>query len=167
MLKAWTKFERRRLDNLPPSEAEIKATARRFRKSEDDVREVYADLVNDVVWVNSRYQVNIREVNTRAGSKWPPMLHLSIKRIDKERIGEEHYRDLLRIKNELVGEEHEGVELFPAMSRNVDTANQYHLWVVALSGIAFPFGYMEHHMSADTTDTGAKQAPFDDGDLPT
>jgi len=29
----------------------------------------------------------------------------------------------------IVGEEHEAFEVYPAESRLVDTANQYHLWV--------------------------------------
>jgi hypothetical protein len=33
------------------------------------------------------------------------------------------------------------VELFPAESRLVDTANQYHLWVMADAEYRFPFGY--------------------------
>ena len=30
--------------------------------------------------------------------------------------------------NDIMGDEYEGVELFPAESRMLNTANQYHLW---------------------------------------
>jgi len=53
------------------------------------------------------------------------MLHLSIKRLDKHPVRD--WRHFQRIKNELIGEENEAVELYPAQSRLVDTTNQYHL----------------------------------------
>ena len=48
--------------------------------------------------------------------------YLSIKRNDKEAIRD--WRDLQEIKNILVGEENEGVEVFPAESRLVGTSIQ-------------------------------------------
>lgn len=52
------------------------------------------------------------------------------------------WRDLQRIKNQLAGPEREAVELYPAESRLVDTANQYWLWVLP-EGESFPFGFTE------------------------
>jgi hypothetical protein len=52
---------------------------------------------------------------------------LSIKRRDREVIRD--WRELQAIKNAIVGPEHEGFELYPAESRLVDTANQFHLFV--------------------------------------
>ena len=43
-----------------------------------------------------------------------------------------------RIKNQLCGPEWEAIELYPAESRTVDTANEYHMW--AMEG-QFPFGF--------------------------
>jgi hypothetical protein len=85
------------------------------------------------LFVNEVYQV-IRE---RLGGWW----HLSIKPLTRERHS--RWRDYQRIKTELVGPEHEGVELFPAESRLVDTADQYHLWVAADPAYRFPFGFDE------------------------
>ena len=101
-------------------------------------------------WVNSAYQVIIwRETNTpdqhSAGRHWPKMVWLSIKRHDKGPMHD--WRHLQWIKNDLVGEECEGVELFPAESRLVDQANQYHLWVVEKPGERFPFGYEEREVA--------------------
>jgi hypothetical protein len=83
------------------------------------------------LFVNDRYDV-IRE---RVG----PMWHLSI-RPHNPRRGRP-WREFQRIKNDLVGPENEGVEIFPAESRLVDTADQYHLWVAADAGFRFPFGF--------------------------
>jgi hypothetical protein len=70
-----------------------------------------------------------------------PFVHLDIRRNDGEPC--RSWRELQQIKNELVGPEHEAIELFPAESRLVDTSNQYHLWVVADANYRFPLGFRE------------------------
>ena len=92
---------------------------------------------------NSTYQVDMRKVDPIPG--YPEITWLSIKRIDKAPVGEERFRDFQEIKNALVGEEAEAVELYPAETRLVDTCNQYHLWVV--NGLQFPFGFSERQVS--------------------
>ena len=92
-------------------------------------------------WLNSRYQVEVDRLSA------PPMVHLSIKRRDQQPVHD--WRDLQRIKNELVGPEFEGIELYPAESRVVDTANQYHLWVVAEPGYRFEIGWNEGRLVMD------------------
>lgn len=67
-----------------------------------------------------------------------PYINLDIKRLDGG--SDKNWRDFQQIKNELIGPEHEAVELFPAESRLVDTSNQYHLWVHVDTGYRFPFG---------------------------
>ena len=71
----------------------------------------------------------------------PPFVHLDIRRHDGADC--KNWRELQQIKNEIVGPEHEAVELFPAESRLVDTANQYHLWVHVSAEYRFPFGFAE------------------------
>jgi hypothetical protein len=66
------------------------------------------------------------------------VLHLSIKRFDRAAVRD--WRHLQAIKNEVAGPEREAVELFPAESRLVDGANEYHLWV-APEGGSYPVGY--------------------------
>lgn len=83
------------------------------------------------VFVNDVYRVKVR--------KSPPIVHLDISRHDTRAIL--NWRDLQQIKNQLVGPECEGIQLFPAESRLVDTAHQYHLWVMADPSYRFPFGY--------------------------
>lgn len=81
--------------------------------------------IPEAVYVNSRYVVQVYDASDQLGI---PMKHLSIKNNDNNHMAHD-WRDLQRIKNEICGEEKEAIELYPAMSRMVDTSNQYHLWV--------------------------------------
>lgn len=69
------------------------------------------------------------------------MVHLAVCRKDNERI--HSWTDLQAIKNELVGPENEAVELYPAESRLLNLAHQYHLWVYTNPKDRFPFGLKE------------------------
>lgn len=111
----------------------------------------------DELFKNSRYTVAIRHLP----EGWT---HLSIKRNDRSPIRD--WRELQRIKNELCGPEREGIELFPAESRLVDVANQFHLWVAPL-GTTFPIGFSDRMVADGTGIVGAKQEGFEDrpGDL--
>jgi hypothetical protein len=108
------------------------------------------------VWKNSRYQVWIR----RPSSEYGELIHLSIKRNDRNPMHD--WRDLHRIKNEILGKEEEAVELYPAESRLVDAANQYHLW--CFKGQHAPFGY-EHRAVMGPSNVPefakSKQRPFE------
>lgn len=106
------------------------------------------------VWINNRYQVNVTFIPDAEGKT--ELTQLAIKRIDKQPIHD--WRDLQRIKNELCGAEREAVELYPAESRRVDTANQYHLWVLS-EGQRIPFGYEKRIVSEDES-MGNRQRPF-------
>lgn len=110
---------------------------------------------------NSRYQVSIYG---RGGGAFGlgPIVHLSIKTLD--RSPRHDWRDLQRIKNELVGPESEAVEMFPAESRLVDMANQYHLWCFP-PGAVLPFGFSQR-LVGDGDSNGAKQRPWPDGERP-
>jgi hypothetical protein len=87
------------------------------------------------------------------------MIQLSIKRRDKEPIDHNHWRILQRIKNDLLGPEVEGVELFPAESRLTDSANQYSIWCLR-GGLLFPFGYRDGRVLSEKSIHGAKQRPW-------
>jgi hypothetical protein len=111
-----------------------------------------ADLGDDMVFVNARYTVFVRECKWGGGDS-PEVegLHLSIKRNDKDVMNSpDDWRDKMRIKNEIAGDEAEGVELYPAMSRLTDSANQYHLWCIA-PGNTFPCGYRDRLVEDDTS----------------
>lgn len=110
-------------------------------------------------WINDRYQV-FRYVPKDEGLSG--LVWLSIKRRDKEPIRD--WRHMQQIKNELVGPEREGVELFPAESRLVDSSNQYHLWVMP-EGMPFEVGFPGGLIMGPEAATvvGAKQRPWEDG----
>lgn len=88
-------------------------------------------------YANNRYIVLTRGVDVPGIGR---MTWVSLRRTD--RLPVRDWRDLQRIKNEIVGPEAEAVELFPAESRLVDGANQFHLWC-GPPGMRFPFGFDE------------------------
>jgi len=115
------------------------------------------------VFRNSTYQV-VKRIYVSANDAVPGLVWLSIKRIDKESIHD--WREFQEIKNELVGKECEGVELYPAESRCVDMANQYHLWVFDKAGYRLPFGFDERAIGTpeEAEEIGAKQRPIKKGE---
>lgn len=123
----------------PESELYPSRIAREFGCTLAEAIDLAADLRTDTVYRNDVYQVNFRRHDPPPGSKGLPMVHLSIKRIDRRPVRD--WRDVQQIKNQLVGAECEGVELYPAESRLVDMANQFHIWVVAEPSFRFPFGF--------------------------
>lgn len=104
---------------------------------------------------NSRYQVHIMP---HEGG----VVHLSIKRHDRGRVGPERYRDFMRIRDELIGPEFEAVEIYPPRSQEVDTANQYHLWVLPAQ-TSLPFGFRSGRHVVGESFGGAVQEPFEEG----
>lgn len=107
------------------------------------------------MWANDRYVVIVERSNIGT------VEHLSIRRSDRKAARD--WRDFQRIKNELAGPEAEAVELFPAESRLVDGANQYHLWC-APPGERVPIGWHgSRSVSNNDTlpDVGGRQRPID------
>lgn len=119
---------------------------KRKKKNWDHVPWTPFDLANDVLekipenarphhlFVNSVYQVSVWYEHSDV---FGDVAHLSIKTHDKQ--ARHDWRDMQRIKNELCGPECEAVELYPAESRVVDTANQYHLFVFRAYKMALGF----------------------------
>jgi len=148
-VKAWTDRNPEALEMIQASDA---ASARAAIVSM--FREIHR---HEKIWLNDRYQVNVRRCEAPGEGQWPAMLHLSIKRIDRSPVHD--WRDLQEIKNMIVGPECEAVELYPAESRKVDTANQYHLWVIETPDIRFPFGFVDR-LVLNSTFSKAKQRPL-------
>jgi len=120
---------------------------------------VALSLYDDMIFKNNLYQVNVR-LHMSHDHDGPDIVHLSIKSIDKAPIRD--WRHMQRIKNEIVGPEIEMVELFPAESRLVDTANQYHMWGYMDPRYRFPFGFDEGRVVETTASfSGARQRPFE------
>lgn len=107
-------------------------------------------------WGNSIFVVAIRREIEVEG--WPSkMAHLSIHRNDRK--PERNWRHFQMIKNEMVGPECEGLEIYPANSRLNDEANQYHLWVFEDPKVRLPMGSFERFVSgsAEAAEEGARQ----------
>ena len=110
---------------------------------------------NEKLYFNGIYQVCLTELGKegRAGA-----LHLSIHRRDRKAIHD--WRHFQRIKNELAGEEREGMEIYPPESNLFDGANEYHLWVMP-EGENSPFVVKQHRQVADDPQIiGAVQRPY-------
>ena len=114
------------------------------------------------VWKNHLYTVMVRDAESQS-ENWPPIVHLSIRRNDRQPVSD--WRDVQRIKNELVGEECEGLQLFPAESRLVDTSNQYHVYCLKQPGLRFPIGYHERAVT-EVSSQGSVQRPWREGETP-
>lgn len=69
--------------------------------------------------------------------------YLAIRRHDKEICND--WRHFQQIKNELVGEEIEAMQIYPAESRLTDTANQYWLFCLPKDG-QIPFGFKQRNV---------------------
>lgn len=117
----------------------------------------YRKLKQDVVYVSFEHnlQVNI-DKNPEHGFPCD-VWHLSIKDLQKKPIRD--WRKFQAAKNELCGPEYEAIELYPAESRVVDTANQYHLFVFMEKGIRLPCGWTAG-MKTDKSFNGSVQRPF-------
>lgn len=100
-------------------------------------------LLNSTVYLNDVYQVAKRELEEG-------ITHLSIRRIDRKPLRD--WRDFQEIKNQLTDKEREGLEIFPAESRLVDGANQYHLWVLPL-GSVIPTGFNDGRQVTNNPNT--------------
>ena len=142
-------------------------TAEDFQKtyphiSEEDAKQSAEKWKQQKVFMNHLYQVNVMDTKLwdKNDNQVFEVVHLSIKRRDKHPIHD--WRHFQRIKNELVGEQYEGIELYPVESRRVDAANQYHLWVVKDPTFRFPFGFQERMVEDDVGDSGAKQRKFEE-----
>jgi hypothetical protein len=148
LLPPWTPFE-------PAIVAEdaIRAHQQACGLSDEEI----ASMVKCEHWRNSRYQVQLRRLTSHTPES-PPLVWLSIKRNDQLPIRD--WRELQRIKNELVGPDYEGIELYPAEQRRVDTSNQYHLWVIDDPRFRFGFGFHDRLVLEDPPGT-ARQRPFE------
>ena len=116
----------------PVSALQVREAMEHLGLDEAEARDILARGNSGEVWINNIYQV---AVHRQKG-----MTHLNIRRRDGGPIFRD-WRHFQAIKNQLVGEECEGIELYPAESRKVDTSNKYHIWVVNDPEFRFPVGW--------------------------
>lgn len=103
-------------------------------------------------FINDLYQVQSRE----AGGG---ITQLCIRRRDGGMFKD--WRHFQQIKNECCGPEREGLELYPAESRLVDTSNKWHIWVLP-EGMRVPVGWPERDVSYEENRNvpGMRQRPL-------
>jgi hypothetical protein len=154
--RRWVPLER--AVHVPLTEHQIAehiAFGAKHGMTEAEVRAEIDDVGSGELWKNDRYQVAVRHLG--GDDDAVPMVLLSIKRVDKQPIHD--WRDLQAIKNQLVGPECEAVELYPAESRLVDSANQYFLWCVLDPSFRFPWGFNRRLVSSESSG-GSVQRPW-------
>jgi len=100
---------------------------------------------------NSYYKVTMRDVPWGEGF----IRHLSVSHIDGG-TGRD-WRDYQQIKNDLIGKECEAVELYPADSRLVDSADSFHLWGVTDEKFRFPVGFDDRLVSDCEREAGTQR----------
>jgi hypothetical protein len=143
-----------------PSEAfDVQKMAARYSITTDAAAQQIERLRRQTIYMNDRYQVNVEVLRAPFGEATSDILWLSIKRRDRQPIHD--WRDLQQIKSMIVGQQHEGFEVYPAETHKVDTANQYHLWVFCDPKVRLPLGSRTEISGAEEAATvGATQRPF-------
>jgi|TARA_R100000231_G_scaffold20218_1_gene19908 hypothetical protein len=111
-------------------------------------------------WVNDIYEVWVYRKKNADSLVHNPLYkgkctYISIKRKDKKAVHD--WRHFQQIKNELVGDEVEAIELYPKESRLHDTVNQYHLFCLPL-GTTFKFGWQERNVDFTPREGGYNKA---------
>jgi hypothetical protein len=113
-------------------------------------------------WENDRYYGTVRHYPSGffvGNCEWAV---IGISAIDETAAHD--WRDFQRIKNDLVGREWEGAELYPAESRLKDPSNRFYLWCAPRG--CFQFGWDEGRVVLRATESIAPQRPFHDEVLP-
>jgi len=143
LMRPWESFQK---VAYPVDEIKEKIKMVRESNQSEEIKEKAIQSLETLltidVWKNNYYEVAISR-HQESPDKTVE-IHLSIKRIDKKAAKD--WRHFQRIKNELLGEEYEAIELYPAESRLVDVANQYHLWSIENpdgTPFIFPVGFQE------------------------
>jgi hypothetical protein len=111
------------------------------------------------MWINDKYVVTVFRLLDGPGGNMP-VVQLSIRRQDRGIARD--WRDFQQIKNQLVGADCEGIELYPAEDRLVDTATQWHIWCVPDPTFRFPFGYKSGRVVTGESGGGSVQRPLED-----
>ena len=123
---------------LPSSAFDASAIAQRFGVDVESAERQVQQLRCQSIFLSETYQVNVQLLRHPFGPNLGDVAWLSIKRRDREVVRD--WRELQAIKNAIVGPGHEGFELYPAESRLVDTANQFHLFVFMDRRVRMPVG---------------------------
>ena len=144
----WQSMKKVKKEKRTPTREEVKAEYKSAKKIAIEnnqkvitmglIKKLLTEILNEEVWANNLYECNVRKIPDAKLKN--DIIHLSIKNYDRNTdIPWQHKQ---WIKNEVLGREYEGLELFPAESRMINTANQYHIWCLP-KGIVVPIGWFE------------------------
>lgn len=145
---------------VPPTAEQIAAATREVvnrnpvfsaEHARQTVEEAYRREDRAEIWASVQYTVMAHRAQPSRSEGFPPMDWLSIRRDDREPCRD--WRHLQEIKNQLCGPGREGVEIYPAEERLVDTANQFHMWVLP-AGEHWPFGFFDGRHVHDDVEPG-------------
>lgn len=136
--------------HIPMSRAAFRKEAMAAGASKKEADLMYREASQQETWANDLYLVQInRNTDHGFGKESLPdgMFELTIRRQDRGPMHD--WRHVQLIKNQLVGEDNEMVELYPAESRLRDSANQYWYYGFNNDQIRFPFGMMGRYVDDD------------------
>lgn len=149
----WQRLQQAQLK--PISEALIAdlIKVKKYKSREEVIATLEREAAVTTVWINDTYQVQRREMSGG-------LIHVNIRRRDGGPIMRD-WRHFQQIKNEMIGEECEAIELYPAESRKVDASNKYHIWGYADPTWRFPIGMKDRDVDyADGNTPGTRQRPL-------
>tara|TARA_X000001382_G_C3133071_1_gene167045 strand:- start:201 stop:698 length:498 start_codon:yes stop_codon:yes gene_type:complete len=157
----WQSMKKLKKEKQTPTREVVKAVYKDSKKvaiennkkvmTMGQIKALLTETLNEEVWANDLYECAVRRVSD--AQLKDDVIHLSIKNYDRNT--EIPWQHKQWIKNEVLGEEYEGLELFPAESRMVNTANQYHIWCLP-KGVTIPIGWFEGRVVSN-------QQPFGEG----
>jgi hypothetical protein len=155
--KEWTPLQK--ASALPKTADQLRVMAEEASRSagrEVTPAEIEAEYMNADLWMNDVYQVDRRDCGPDPAEG--RMIWLSIKR---NRPASRSTTGAISSgsSRSSCGAEAEGVELYPAESRVVDTANQYHLWAFTKAKIEVGWQRGERMTPEQADRVGAKQRP--------
>jgi hypothetical protein len=147
----------------PITRSSVRGKCRRIGMSDEDSERHFQRMLKLEWWGNDTYTVSVdRDCELKYfNDPTVRLVHLSIHRRDRAPCTD--WRDFQRIKNDIVGEEIEAVQLHPAQSRVVDTANEYHLWcLIGAAQCFFPFGFAQGLLNDTIELRGSKQRKLEE-----
>ena len=108
-------------------------------------------------WESAEYYGSLRSFRSGFPMGGGPYKVIGITAIDD--TARHDWREFQQLKNYLVGEEWEGLELYPAESRLVDPSNRFYLWCVPKGVITWGLPGNRRHV-CDAEDAIAPQRPL-------
>jgi hypothetical protein len=163
------------IENVGPAEPlkprEVIAKMMRLGMTRKQAKHEYRRLKRLEWWGNDRYSVGVdRDSELHGFGPSVRCVHVSFHLRDRAPVSD--WRECQEIKNAVLGAEAEAIMLYPAESRVIDTANEFHLWACfdRASGepMTMPVGWRAGLKTSDSRE-GAVQRPHSsqlNGDQP-